>query len=385
MSTETELSVEKQATQTHKLGEVTKYVNKIFKNIFMIILIFSVLGIIYWCVASDRYVSEAIVIVQNTETGSSSSPSDLLSMFTGGSGNKADQMILVEFLTSLDMLEKLDQKLNLKDHYSSKDIDYISRLKGNDIESFFEYYKKRVDVTYDEYSGVVRISSQAFDPDTAEKITSMLVHTGEDFMNNLTHKIADEQVVFLSKQVEISKTDLLEANQKLLNFQNKKRMISPATEVENYQILIADLEKQKSELLIKKDSLSNTIGANNQINQNIQNNIQAIDAQISKIRERITNANDNSALNELADEERLLKMDVEFKKEIYSSTLSGLAKGKLSAARLIKNVSILQSPSKPQYAMKPERIYNICATLVVMLLVCGMLQLLKAIILDHVD
>ena len=78
-------------------------------------------------------------------------------------------------------------------------------------------------------------------------------------------------------------------------------------------------------------------------------------------------------------------MDVEFKKEIYSSTLSGLAKGKLSAARLIKNVGILQSPSKPQYAVKPERLYSIAATIVVMLLVLGMLQLLKAVILDHVD
>ena len=115
-------------------------------------------------------------------------------------------------------------------------------------------------------------------------------------------------------------------------------------------------------------------------------NIKAIEEQISKLREKITNANEKvSALNELADEERLLKMDVEFKKEIYSSTLSGLAKGKLSAARLIKNVGILQSPSKPQYAVKPERLYSIAATIVVMLLVLGMLQLLKAVILDHVD
>ena len=346
------------------------------------------MGVVYWCVASDRYVSEAVVIVQNTETGSSESPSDLLSMFAGGSGNKSDQMLLVEFLTSIDMLNKLDAELDLRSHYSSKEIDFISRLWSKDIslEWFYKYFLKRVSVVYDEYSGVVRISSQGFDSDTAFKIATLLVQNGEDFMNRLSHKIADEQVRFLSIQVEQTKKELLEANEKLLNFQNKRNMISPTTEVENYQNLIASLEKQRSELVIKIDSLPKNLGANNQIKNSLANNISAIDEQISLLREKITNVNDKvSALNELADEERLLKMDVEFKKEIYSSTLSGLAKGKLSAARLIKNVGILQSPSKPQYALKPEKLYNITATLVVMLMILGMLQLLKAVILDHVD
>ena len=286
------------------------------------------------------------------------------------------------------MLNKLDSELDLRGHYSDTNADIISRMWSKDIstEWFYKYFKNRVTVVYDEYSGVVRISAQAFDPETATKITTLLVQNGEDFMNKLSHKIADEQVLFLSQQVEISKNELLVANEQLLDFQNKRNMVSPTTEVENYQSLIANLEKQKSEILVKIDTLPANLGNNNHIKQSMLTNIKAIEEQISKLREKITNANEKvSALNELADEERLLKMDVEFKKEIYSSTLSGLAKGKLSAARLIKNVGILQSPSKPQYAVKPERLYSIAATIVVMLLVLGMLQLLKAVILDHVD
>ena len=371
-----------------ELGKTTRMVNRIFRGIFLVIYMFSIVACIYWTMASDRYVSEAVVLVQNTETGGASSPSDLLSMFTGGSGNKTDQMLLIEFLTSIDMLNKLDSELDLRGHYSDTNADIISRMWSKDIstEWFYKYFKKRVTVAYDEYSGVVRISAQAFDPETATKITTLLVQNGEDFMNKLSHKIADEQVLFLSQQVEISKNELLVANEQLLDFQNKRNMVSPTTEVENYQSLIANLEKQKSEILVKIDTLPANLGNNNHIKQSMLTNIKAIEEQISKLREKITNANEKvSALNELADEERLLKMDVEFKKEIYSSTLSGLAKGKLSAARLIKNVGILQSPSKPQYAVKPERLYSIAATIVVMLLVLGMLQLLKAVILDHVD
>ena len=388
MSAESNTQITQPNTIVHELGRTTRLVNKIFKNIFRFIFLLTVLGVVYWCIASDRYVSEAVVLVQNTETGGASSPSDLLSMFSGCSGNKADQLLLIEFLTSLDMLNKLDAELDLRGHYSDTNVDIISRLWSKDIstEWFYKYFKNRVTVAYDEYSGVVRISAQAFDSETATKIATLLVQNGEEFMNKLSHKIADEQVLFLSQQVELTKNELLEANEKLLDFQNKRNMVSPTTEVENYQSLIANLEKQKSEILVKIDTLPANLGNNNHIKQSMLTNIKAIEEQISKLREKITNANDKvSALNELADEERLLKMDVEFKKEIYSSTLSGLAKGKLSAARLIKNVGILQSPSKPQYAMKPERTYCIAATIVVMLLVLGMFQLLKAVILDHVD
>ena len=371
-----------------ELGKTTRMVNRIFRGIFLVIYMFSIVACIYWTMASDRYVSEAVVLVQNTETGGASSPSDLLSMFSGGSGSKADQLLLIEFLTSIDMLNKLDKELDLRGHYSNTNADVISRLWSKDIstEWFYKYFLKRVSVTYDDFSGVVRISAQAFDPETATKITTLLVQNGEEFMNRLTHKIADEQVKFLSEQTDIAKNELLEANEKLLEFQNKRNMVSPSTEVQNYQTLIAGLEKQKSELMVKMASLPANLGTHNQIRDSLNKNVKAIDEQIAQLRQKVTNANDKvSALNELADEENLLKLDVEFKKEIYSSTLSGLAKGKLSAARLIKNVGILQSPSKPQYALKPERTYNIAATIVVMLLVLGMLQLLKAVILDHVD
>ncbi|MGN1394476.1 MAG: hypothetical protein ACI4V7_10710 [Succinivibrionaceae bacterium] len=371
-----------------ELGRTTRIVNRIFKVIFLTVYVFSVVVCIYWMVASDRYVSEAVVLVQNTETGSSSTPADLLSMFAGGSGSKTDQLLLIEFLTSIDMLNKLDKELDLRSHYSDTNADIISRLWSKDIstEWFYKYFQKRVAVTYDDFSGVVRISAQAFDPETATKITTLLVQNGEEFMNKLSHKIADDQVKFLSEQTDIAKNELLAANEKLLEFQNRRNMVSPSTEVQNYQTLIAGLEKQKSELMVKIASLPANLGTHNQIRDSLNKNVNAIDEQIAQLRQKVTNANDKvSALNELADEENLLKLDVEFKKEIYSSTLSGLAKGKLSAARLIKNVGILQSPSKPQYAMKPERIYCIATTMVVMLLVLGMLQLLKAVILDHVD
>lgn len=369
-----------------KLGSGTKVVNCIFKYFFSMLLLVTLFVLVYWFIASDRYVSEAVVLVQNTETGGTTDASDLLNMFNGNNGNKSDQLLLVSYLLSLDMLMKLDAKLDLKTHYSSTKHDFFSRLWDKDIslEWFYKYFLSRVDVVYDEYNGIVKIRVQAFDPKTSYQIASLMVKEGELFMNELSHVIAKEQVLFLEKQVEESKNEMFKASQKLLSFQNQKNITSPSVEVSSYQSLIADLEKQKSEVLVKISALPSSLGIDNPIKASLTNQVDAIDNQIDGLRQKLT-SNNSVSLNDLVEKEQQLKMDFDFKKDIYSSALTGLVKGRMNAARLIKHVSILQSPSLPQYAMMPDRIYNFLATIFVALLVFGMLHLLKAVILDHVD
>lgn len=383
-----ENNVKNVSSMPKDLGRTARRINRIFKYIFRTVYVFVAVCMIYYGLfASNRYVSDAVVLVQNTDsTAGAASGTDLLSMLSGNSGGKSDQLILADYLTSLDILKKLDEKYDLRSHYASKDHDIVSRMWDRDIEIewFYRYFKDRVSVVYDDYNGVIRIEAQAYDPETALKISSFLVEEGENFMNDVSHAIANEQVAFLEGEVESARKDLQEASANLLNFQNQKNMASPAIEVENYQRIIADLEKQKSELIIKIQSLPQTIGSDSQIKQSLRSNVKAIDTQIANVRSYITSGK-SSSLNELADREQALKMDVDFKRDIYSSALNGLVKGKMNAARLIKHVSVLQSPSKPEYAMKPERIYSILLTICLGLLFLGMMQLLKSIILDHVD
>ena len=57
----------------------------------------------------------------------------------------------------------------------------------------------------------------------------------------------------------------------------------------------------------------------------------------------------------------------------------------MDAARALKQVSVLQLPVLAEYAWQPRRIYGVVATLCITLLVLGIVNLLKAVILDHVD
>ncbi|MDH4189215.1 MAG: chain-length determining protein, partial [Betaproteobacteria bacterium] len=103
------------------------------------------LAILYWGpIASDRYVSEATIIVERTDF-SGGSQMDFASLLTGGKGGH-DLLLLREYLLSVDMLRKLDARFHLRAHFSDPRRDPLSRMwpEGTSQEWFHRYYLSRV-------------------------------------------------------------------------------------------------------------------------------------------------------------------------------------------------------------------------------------------------
>jgi capsular polysaccharide transport system permease protein len=78
-------------------------------------------------------------------------------------------------------------------------------------------------------------------------------------------------------------------------------------------------------------------------------------------------------------------MQTVFAQDVYKTALTALEKGRIDAARNLKKVSIVQSPTLPQYPLEPRRAYNIIVFALSVLVLAGILQLLAAIIRDHQD
>ena len=367
-------------------GKSAKQVKKIFRWIYRLILAGSLLCIFYWTFSSDRYVSEATILIQNTEQITTSSL-DVTTLLSGmGSPNKNDQLLLSEYLLSVDMLKKLDRALNLRDHYSDSKWDFASRmwLGKYYLEWFYRYYLSRVSVTYDEMSGVLRIEAQAYDPDTAYKIARLLVLDGEKFMNEMSHALARVQVEFLDKQVMQAQSQVLNASKKLLNFQNQKGLVSPKATVESIHAIIAKLEGQRTELQTQLASFPHNLDKNHPTRKSLEQSLLAVEHQITQEQIKLASTTGNS-LNTLMEEEQLLQLELKFKQDIYQTSLMALEKGKMDASRILKHVSILQQPILPEYSCQPKRIYCIVTTLIITFLILGITNFLKLIILDHVD
>jgi len=360
---------------------------RVFHNLVWVVLLMALATSVYWVlIASDRYVSQANVIIRSTD--SINAPAFDLSMLMSGISNvsHSDQLLLREYLLSVDMLKKLDAKLDLRSHYSDKRRDIVSRMwfKDGPLEWFYRHYLSRVSVEYDDYAGVLRVSVQAYDDKMAQAIADMLVHEGERYMNHLGHELAETQVDFLVQQVGLAQQRFQEASRELLAFQNQKGLLSPAATAESINAIIANLENQRTQLQTQLTSLPKTLDPQHPNIIMLKQSLAAVDRQIAQEKARLATPS-GKTLNASMEEAHRLQMAVSFTQDIYKASLTALEKGRIDATRMLNKVSILQAPTLPEYPMEPRRIYNTIVTLLFAGALIGLLKLLEGIVRDHVD
>ena len=348
-------------------------------------LVASLLAALYWgLVASDRYVSEAHVIIQKTDI-SPGQGADFSSIL-GSGGNRADQMLLRDHLRSVDMLLKLDAKLDLRAHYSDWGRDPVSRMwfKDTPLENFYNHFLSRISVEFDDYAGVLIIKAQAYDAKMAHDIAVTMVEEGERHMNEMAHNLAKDQVAFLETQVNEMNRNAKEARQAMLSFQNNNGMVSPQGTVENFVSIISRLEGQLSELQTRRSALLGYLMPSSPNVVELEQQIEAVEKQVEREKGHLMSPR-GKKLNSVAEEYQRLQMDAEFAQELYKTALSALEKGRIEASRTLKKVSMLQSPTEPQYPLEPRRLYNTIVFILITLMLAGIAHLLAAIIRDHKD
>lgn len=345
------------------------------------------LAALFWTfVASDRYLSEAQIIIQSTDMvgGQTMDFSTLLTGATGG--NRADQLLLRSHLLSVDMLRKLDAELDLRAHYSDGRRDPWTRMWSKDVpfEWFHEHYLERVTITFDEYAGVLVIQAQAYDAQTAHAITRMLVEEGERKMNEMGHHLAQGQVTFVERQVAEKGKKFQQARAALVAYQNAKGMVSPQATVESLATVVNRLEAQRTELQAHRAAMLGYLSPKAPSVVEIDLQIDAIEKQIARERGRLAGPG-GKTLNRTVEEFQRLQMAAEFAQDVYKTALVALEKSRVEATRTLKKVSVLQSPTLPEYPVRPRRIYNAVVFILIALLLAGITQLLAAIIRDHKD
>ncbi len=355
-------------------------------RIFGVAVMASLLASLYWgVIASDRYVSEAHIIIQKTDlTGAQGV--DFSGLIGGGGANHADQMLLRDHLLSVDMLKKLDSKLNLRAHFSDWHRDPLSRMWFEDapMEKFYQYYLSRVGVEYDDYAGVLVIKAQGYDAKTAEAIAIALVEEGERHMNLMAHSLAQGQVSFLEKQVADMGDRVIQTRQALLMFQNSKGMVSPQGTAENLAGIVNRLEATLADLRTRRSALLGYLTPNSSNIIELNQQIDAVEKQIDQEKARLVSPG-GKMLNSTVEEYQRLQMNAEFAQDVYKTALVALERGRIEAARTLKKVTLLQAPSTPQYSLEPRRLYNTIVFILLMLLLAGVVHLLVAIVRDHKD
>jgi capsular polysaccharide transport system permease protein len=357
---------------------------KVLKNRFwgaVATLIF--INSIYWLfIATNQYVSKTNIVLESPQI---SAPSLSLNTLFSGSSTNSGMLLLRDYLLSFDLLSLLDNDLNIREHYSSDKIDFVSRLgKDVPIEQFHSYMQNKIKVELDEYSGILRIEVSAYSPEMSNKIANYLINKGEEKMNELGQKLAFEQVQFLEKQVSDLFEDFEEKKKGLLHYQNTYGTISPTETIKSISGVISELESQLTQAQVKRGELLKYSSAQSPSVKNLEYQINALKNQINKEKLRVAD-DKNSALNLESAKFEEIQMGVEFAQQSYAGALEALQTTRIESARKLKQVSILQTPTLPQYSEKPDRIYNVVSFIIFAVFLSLIIQMVVFIIKDHRD
>ncbi|MGI4983626.1 MAG: chain-length determining protein [Janthinobacterium lividum] len=346
------------------------------------------IAVLYWSLlASDRYLAETRVVIQRTESRPAA-PDGLLSLMSNGAENR-DLLLLRERLLSVDMMRLLDEKLALRRHYSDTRRDLLSRHYSatSPDERFYEHYRRRVDVVFDDYAHVLVIQAQAYAPEMAQAIAQTLADAGERYMNQLDNKLAAEQGAFIEKQVASIGARMQAARETLLAFQNANGLVSPTATADSISQLVARLESERGALDASRQTMSLYLTPSAPDMVKITSQIAALQRQIDIERARLASGNGQRGpqLNRLVEQQERLQADATFAADLYKTALVALERSRIESIRKVKSVALVQSANLPQSPTHPRRLYNLLVFSLVSILIAGVVYLLGAIVREHRD
>lgn len=349
-----------------------------------VILPMSAAIIYYSVVATDRYVSETVVSVKQADSSLPSAAGGLAMLVGASPSSREDALYLREYIHSLDMLKILDEKLALRKAYEAQTRDPFFRLyEWMSQEWYLRYYRSRVEVVFDDMTGLLRIRSEAFTPVQARAINSAILDESERFVNELSHKMSREQMKFAEGELKNAKVRYSIAKGALLAFQNKYGVFDPMAQAQAKATLSEELEatitKKEAELGAMLSYLQESAP---QIIA-LRAEITALKIQTIKEKSRVTSGSGAEKLNTLAARYQDLVIEAGFAEDAYKVALTAVEKTRIEASQKIKQLAVIQSPIEPESAEYPKRIYNLVTILIGLLLFMGMMRLVKATIEDH--
>ena len=346
------------------------------------------LAIIYYATfAVDRYVSSAQVVVREENSGASSQASGLSMLLTGASpASREETLYLREYITSMDMMALLEERLHWVEKYSSQRGDIFYRLdKANSREDILKYYQRIVTAHLDETTGLLNVSVQAFEPALAQEMLKIILSASEHFVNEVSHSIAREQMQFSQGELDKARALYNKRKEELLTFQNQNKVLDGQTSAQGRATIIATLEGEYSAQQAIFTEMQYKLRPDSPQVRQQKMKISALAQQLSAEQKRLVSAPAGDQLNVIASKFQQLALDAGIAEDSYKAAVAALDNARIESYKKIRTLVTVVSPNAPDMAIYPQRWYNLFTIAIALFMLYGIARFLIASIEDHRD
>lgn len=303
------------------------------------------IGAYYLFFASDVYATNFRFSVQNISSSQSAAAvSSAMSLVGIPSNNDSVNYQVADFLTSRTAVDQLQSKIGLVDLYSKSSIDSLSRFKkSNSLEAFESYWKSMVSAKYDQVTGIVSVSVEAFKPQDSYLIATTLVKAAEDLVNNLEQRTLDDAVQSAALELTKAQQHLEESHLRLTQFRKASGVIDPtasfvasnSTLVQTLQSSLATLQTRNNLLVNQKmDPKGVAMTSLNEQIEATKEQLRASGASVATARDFTPPGGqnlDNEALSTVIAQYEKLNLDYQFAQTLVTSAMTALEQAKVNA------------------------------------------------------
>lgn len=320
-------------------------------------------AVYFGLIAADQYQVETQFAIHAGEP----IPLDSVGALTGiPSVHQAqDALIVVDYIRSRAMVDKLDKEIDLRAIYSRPEADSISRLDPEaPIEAVVKYWNRRIYTTIDPASGIVTANFRAFRPEDSLKVGEAVLAACEDLINTITRRARQDAYLQAQEEMVRAERGVAQASERFRQVRDQEKVIDPQKSGEATNKMIAELKvdriKLESELQVNSRSLSPTAPQM----RLLQARLEAMNGQIASLEKTLTalNPTQNPTLSQSFLRFDKAKLDQEWAETYYKMIASLLERAKVDYERQQVYLESFVRPSLPQQAEFPRRAWNVFIT-----------------------
>lgn len=213
--------------------------------------------------------------------------------------------------------------------------------------------QREVKVQNDDRTGLITVTAEFGDPMSAKRIADNAVEVLQATLNDKNLTVSKATLSILQVQIEEQSKKVADLQAKMAQFQRDTRMLAPDSQLSGAMALYSGLIQQKIALEVAISRLESALSPGNPEIATTQAQLEAVDAQISKIEgSGVGSFSLENAPSQLAEYQNLFR-DLDLATKIYSGMLVSYDNLQLQAAQDQLFVEVID-PALPGARVRPD-------------------------------
>jgi capsular polysaccharide transport system permease protein len=341
----------------------------------------------YWVVATPLYATRSEMVIQQADGAvTAGGPAGLGSMFSGVMEANKDSVAVQGYLQSRDAMNRLNAQEGFRAHFTNASIDPILRLAPDaSNEAAYKLYQRVVRIAYDPTEGIIKMDVLAADPEASVRFSKALISYAEEQIDHLTQRKREDQMRDARASYEDSETKMLAAQRKVVDLQQRYRVMSSEAELTLVTQQIGTLETQLTQERLSLEQMKSNATPNRARMEPVERRIATLEKQIADLRARMAqDGEDGRSLAEVQSELLMAQADVQTRQMMLATTLQQLETARIEANRQVRYLSLSVSPVAPDEAAYPKAFENTLVTLLIFAGIYLMISMTAAILREQV-